>query len=345
MKFTKEHLCDLPFCYAVSPVTLNGRLHYVFATDDTGPCCCIDAETHKAETVWDEPGGTMSVVPVPNSNGDFLASQRFFPGFRALDCRIVRALRENGVWKVNPWLDLPYVHRFDILERGGVYYLLCCILSTTQNPQTDWKCPGVLMAAELNADFSPPKHLDIIAQGMTKNHGYCRVECDGFSKAFTACDEGVFEVLPPERRGGAWTVKKILETHASDVAVCDIDGDGEDELAVIEPFHGTDFVVYHKKENQYTELYRYPNKMDFVHVVWGGKLCGEPVFLGGCRAVDKELFVLRWKHGTICAEQIENGKGPSNVAVIHGAGEDTLLVANRESAEAAVFSVQADGEE
>jgi len=342
MKFAKRHLCDLSFCYAAASIQADGREKFLFATDDTGPCRCIDPETFETENVWDEPGGTMSIIPVPGTDGDFLASQNFLPGFSALHARIVRARRENGAWQVQPWLDMPYVHRFDILERDGVRYLLCCILSSTEMPQADMTCPGRLIAAELSDDFSAPAEFTVIADGMTKNHGYCRVERDGYTEAFTACDEGVFTAVPPEHRGGRWEVRKILDAHASDIAVCDIDGDGAEELAVIEPFHGSDFVVYHKTSDGYKEMYRYPEKMEFVHAAWGGMLRGEPVFLGGCRAVNKELFMLRWKNGKIQAETIETGYGPSNVAVLHGRNEDRILAANRESAEAALFMVYDD---
>ena len=77
MNFEKTHLCRLPCCYAVSPLTLDGRLKYLLATDDHGPCYCIDAQTLEQETVWEETGGTMSIIPLPGTNGEFLASQRF----------------------------------------------------------------------------------------------------------------------------------------------------------------------------------------------------------------------------------------------------------------------------
>ena len=342
MKFIKEHLCDLPFCYAVSQSISDGSLEYILATDDTGPCYSIDAKTNKKETVWEEPGGTMSIIPLPGGNGDFLASQCFLPGFSALNARIVKVSRQNGRWHVVPWLDLPYVHRFDILERNGVRYLLACILTTTDQPQADWACPGKLIAAELSSDFAPPEHFITIAKGMTHNHGYFRAERAGYAQAYTACDEGIFEVTPPEQKGGKWLIRKILNVRASDVALCDINGDGAEELAVIEPFHGTDFVVYQKTIDGYQEIYRYPEKMAFTHVVWGGNLCGEPVFLGGCREEGKEFFVLRWKNGAIQSEIIENGYGPSNVAVFRNDGQERILVANRESAEGALFTVTKD---
>ena len=66
MKFEKHSLCHIPFCYAVGAMPVGGRQTYFFATDDTGPCYAVDARTLARETVWDGPGGTMSIVPLPN---------------------------------------------------------------------------------------------------------------------------------------------------------------------------------------------------------------------------------------------------------------------------------------
>ena len=74
------------------------------------------------------------------------------------------------------------------------------------------------------------------------------------------------------------------------MAVCDLDGDGQEELAVIEPFHGDAFVIYKKDGGQYREIYRYPTPVSFLHAIWGGRLCGENVFLAGCRELDPHFI-------------------------------------------------------
>ncbi|MEY8420435.1 hypothetical protein AALA83_14305 [Oscillospiraceae bacterium 44-5] len=344
MNFEKTHLCRLPCCYAVSPLTLDGRLKYLLATDDHGPCYCIDAQTLEQETVWEETGGTMSIIPLPGTNGEFLASQRFLPGFAALHARIVRMTRENGRWTERLWMELPYVHRFDLLYRGEQRYFLGCILSTTEEEQADWSKPGTLAAAPVDAGFSPPAALETIAVGMSRNHGYCRMERAGYSEAYTACDQGVFRVAPPEAPGGAWTVEQLLTIPASDVAVCDLDGDGQEELATIEPFHGSAFVIYKKLGDNYREIYRYPTPVDFLHAIWGGLLCGEPVFLAGCRDLDKELFLVRWTPEGPREEIIERGFGPSNVAVFGDEETGYILTANRQSDEGALFTVRKGAE-
>jgi hypothetical protein len=340
MKITKQPLCDLPSCYAASHVERDGRVLLLLAPDAPGPCYAFDSVTFQRETVWREPGGTMSMVALPERNGDFLAVQRFNPGFQAQGAEIVWVRGGEKGWRTSTLCKLPYVHRFDVLERGSKKYLLCCTLCTTKNNLDDWSSPGGLYAVELPEDLTRPILLTKIAEGMPRNHGYWRVKNEDYTSALTSCDQGVFSVLPPAIHDGKWTVTKIFNKPVSDIALCDIDGGGIEEMAAIEPFHGNRFCIYKRQENGCSLIYQYPGNTDFLHVAWGGKLRGENVFIGGCRGGNKELFLLRWKDGKIVSEIIEAGAGPANISVVKGKDRDLILVANHESGEGAVFIVK-----
>ncbi len=188
--------------------------------------------------------------------------------------------------------------------------------------------------------MTKPIDLSRIAGGMTRNHGYWRVNKDGFTSALTACDQGVFEVIPPAARGGDWSVRSVLPVPVSDIALCDIDGDGVDELATIEPFHGDVFNIYRQTPGGWHLFYRYPESLPFCHVVWGGRLRGEPVFIGGCRGGDRRLFILHWRDGAVLQQVIDTGGGPSNVTIIPGSRVDVFAVANRETNSADVYLVE-----
>ncbi len=339
MKFSKKKLCDLPYCYAVSAIRQDGRLKYLFAPDAYGPCYAFDSETFRQETIWEGPGGTMSIVPLPDKNGEFLAVREFNPDFQAQNAEIVHVSFSQGKWHVSKILKLPYVHRFDILDRSGIRYIICCTVCTEKKSINDWSSPGAIYAAELPDDLSKPIQLITVAEGMTRNHGYWRVQNNGFTSAMTACDQGVFEVIPPAEKDDSWTIRSVLKRPVSDIALWDIDGDGQLEMAAIEEFHGDNFVVYKKHDNKYIPIYQHPGKLDFCHVVWGGLLRGDPVFIGGARAEEKELFLLHWKKGKINLKVIEKSFGPSNVYVIQGKEKDIILVANREAGEGAIFEV------
>jgi hypothetical protein len=104
MKITKQHLCDLPSCYAVSRIDLEGKPHILLAPDDRGPGYCFDVTTGDRQSIWEEPGGVMSMVTWQEG---FLAIQRFFPDFQARDAEIVAYSRTEGRWHGQTLLKLP----------------------------------------------------------------------------------------------------------------------------------------------------------------------------------------------------------------------------------------------
>ena len=81
MKIEKKFLTNLFRCYATSSTVVNGERVILLATEGEGACYSYSGEEFKQNTVWDGPGGTMSIVSVPGENGDFLAVQNFFPTF------------------------------------------------------------------------------------------------------------------------------------------------------------------------------------------------------------------------------------------------------------------------
>jgi len=341
MEFTKQKLCSLDHCYATAMVHIDNKRHFLLAAENNGPCYAFEEETLARSTVWDSPGGTMSMVPVPGANGDFLAVQNFRSGFEAQDTTLVWARPSENGWIVETILKLPYIHRFDIISVGSVHYLLFCTLATSKKNKEDWSDPGKLIVAPLPKNLSDPIQLTVIKEGLTKNHGYVRIAHNKSMSAMVAAEEGVFLVTPPSVPSAKWTVEQILNRPVSDMAVTDIDLDGELEIATIESFHGNRFVLNKKINGQYREIYQYSGDFEFGHVVWGGTLCGRPAFLGGARRGARELFALVYDEKTskIDCTIIESGSGPSNVAVFPGRkdGTDIILCANREIGEAALY--------
>ena len=242
MNFVKKVLDEMDHCYAVGNIVFDGRRYLLYAAENDGPCYAYDEETKEKIVVWEHPGGTMSMIPIPGTNGEFLAVQGFRTGFMAQNTSLAWVVpKKDGPWEVTTVLKHPFIHRFDILTVGDTNYLLICTLATSKENKDDWSDPGKLWVGVLPRDLKKePIQISILTEGMLKNHGYCRVNWDGKMAGLTTCAQGLFLVIPPQAPGKDWTVEKLIDRPISDVAAVDIDGDGELELATIEPFHGNE---------------------------------------------------------------------------------------------------------
>ncbi|MBP2633343.1 MAG: hypothetical protein H6Q70_3971 [Firmicutes bacterium] len=340
MKIEKNFLTKLHRCYATSSTVIDGEKKILFATEGEGACYMYSGPEFEQSTVWDGPGGTMSIVAVPGKNGDFLAVQNFFPTFQSENATIVWGKpKSDGKWLVKTLFKLPYIHRFDILSANGVHYFIGCTLCTSKTEKEDWSDPGKIYVAVIPENLDEPMELKIIKTGMTKNHGYSRATWHGKMAGMVTCEEGVFAVTPPQKTGEGWTIETVLERPVSDIAVIDIDDDGEDELVTIEPFHGNQFLINKKTDTGYKVVYQYPEEMEFGHVVWGGQLRGVPTIIGGQRRHAKDLFYIQYQNGNYVKTTIETDIGPSNVAVINNKDRDIIISANREIGEAVLYLV------
>ena len=345
MRIEKKVLDSIVRCYCVGSVTIDQELYILMASEEVaGPCYAYHGPDFGIkETVWEQCGGTMSIIEIPDTNGEFLAVQNFFPGFKSETAKIVWGKRdpENG-WIIRDVLSLPYVHRFDIVKSGNTNWFIGATLCTSKKEREDWSDPGKIYAGKLPSDLSQGIRVDPIMDGLLKNHGYYRAQYEGRDACFFTCESGIYVLTPPAEEGGDWSVRHILERPVSDVAVYDIDGCGEDELVTIEPFHGNGFFINKRYGSEYRKVYTYPGEINFAHAVWAGKLRGVPAVIGGIRRVNCELFMVRCKDAVNQIYEttvIEEGVGPANVAVINKKDHDLILSANHTKNEAAVYII------
>ncbi len=342
MKIEKRFLVQMNRCYSATSIVVDGESRILLATEGEGPCLAWYGDDYRSShTVWDGPGGTMAMVPIPGTNGEFLAVQKFFRMFQWEEAKIVHVRPQpGGRYEVTDVLHLPYIHRFDLLTVGERHYFIGATLATSKESKEDWSNPGKIWVGEYLG--AGPLKVTELRSGMTKNHGYSRLTRDGTMSSLLTCEEGAFEVIPPPRPDAEWEVRQFMDWPISDIAALDIDGDGELEFATIEPFHGSYFRVYKKRNGKFELIFEHPEVSDFYHVVVATTLAGKPVFIGGCRRDKKQLFYV---HATgtsplrLSAELVEQDVGPSNVHVMHEAKRDIIVAANREKAEAALYFV------
>lgn len=341
MKFTKRILEEQDHCYAVAVMEADGAPHAFFAAENRGGCFAWDCDTlTRRKAVWEQPGGTMSIVPIPGRPGEFLAVQKFFRLYDWEEACLVWARPDGlGGYQVKELFTLPYLHRFDLLQRDGRTWFIGCTLAAHKQTRDDWSCPGSVYTALLPQSPGQPFELSVLRDDLYQNHGYARLRRDGYDAGLITCGQGVFLAVPPPAGERDWKLEQLMDQPTSDADVIDIDGDGELEIAAIEPFHGSYFRIYKQLNGVWEQVFQHPEVSEFYHVVRAGTLCGRPVFLGGCRRGKQQLFAVTWdaERRRFETHIVDEGVGPSNAVIYNGPSGDCIFAADREAAQAAVY--------
>ena len=343
LSFEKICLGGIEKCYAVLGVTLEGKPCLYFGGEGEGSVRAFRGDNFaRCDVIWEGGGGTMSIVPLPGYGSWALASRGFYSMLECGDSTIEIIRYLDGAFSHEAIAALPFLHRFDtLMAPDGTRYLLAATLHGGKADLEDWSRPGRLFCGALPGDLNQPFRvaLEQLPGDFHINHGFCRGKWEGREAAFTASREGVFVTLPPLEVGGAWRTDRLLDFPVSDIAVADVDGDGEQEIAALMPFHGNEFRIFRREGENYREVYRYPVENDFYHAVISGRIGGELLFAGGARKRAADLFLIRWdgESKTYFPQQIEKGPGPSNLAILNTAVGDLLLSANRMTHEAAAY--------
>lgn len=342
----KRVLAKLEKCYSIAPLQYQEAPHILVAAEKTDRCILFDAKGEEKATVWDGPGGVMTMVQVPGTDGQFLATQKFYSPNDSKEAKIVIAEPDKmGKWSVRTLVDLPFVHRFDILKCNGKQYLIACALKSGHEYKDDWTKPGKVYAAQLPEDLSgyDSEHqleLQVIQDNMLKNHGYYKIREDGKESALICSENGVFRFYPPEDADGTWKIEQLLDIPASDATMIDLDQDGEKELVVLAPFHGSDLSIYKKTKDGYEKVYDYPEKAEFLHAIWSGQICGTNTAVIGYRKGARRLMAFTWdvEKQDYAFKTLDEDCGPANVYGYQLDGRDILIAANREIDEVAMYT-------
>lgn len=346
MKIAKKVIGTLKKCYCVAPLKYNGNNYVLVAAEKQDPCYLFDLGGNQVDTVWEGPGGVMSMVQVPGSNGQFLATHRFFSPNDSKEAKIIICTPENGKWNVRTLADLPFVHRFDILQSNSKNYLIACTLKSGHEYKNDWEHPGRIYVAELPEDLSGydedhQLELTVLKEGLTKNHGYTRFEENGQICCVISTDNGIFKVTPPYTEDNEWKLETLSCDAASDASLVDLNGDGIPELCVLAPFHGPDIRIYEQKNGAYSIAYKYDKPAEFTHAIYGGKFGSGTAFIVGHREGARDLLMFTYDKtaGTYKYEVIDHDRGPANVLRIDGGDREILVAANRETDEIAMYVI------
>ncbi|MGP1602640.1 hypothetical protein [Treponema sp.] len=346
MHVNKKIMDTLSKCYSIAPLRYNNEDCIIVAAEKSDPCYLYGINGEKKDTVWTEPGGTMSIVQIPESNGEFLATHRFYSPNDGAQAKIVYVTPSDSGWMVRTLVELPFVHRFDIIRNKGINWLFACTLKSGHEYKDDWSSPGKVYAAVLPDDIAScieeqSLQLKPIKEGLLKNHGYTRDEHRGVQTAIVSADNGVFRFTPPDNPSGEWQAERLLDCPASDAIFADLDNDGKKELCVMSPFHGDEFSIYAEREGEYRRVYVHPEPLEFLHAVASGQVCGKQCVIIGHRKGKRNLYAFSYDEGagSYRADLIDSDTGAANVYLFKRNGTDVLIVANREIDEIALYEL------
>ena len=352
MKAEKKVIGNLNKCYSMAELHRPQGHQFLVAAEKQDPCYLFNENGDKLETVWEQPGGVMTMAQVPGSDGQFLATHKFYSPNDSKEAKIVIADPTEDGWQIRTLCQAPFVHRFGILERNGVNYLIVCCLKSDHEFKNDWNHPGAVYAAVLPEDLSAfdedhPLELTCIQDGLLKNHGYSTVEIDGQTSAVVGTENGTFLFTPPASADQDWEIKCLCPIPSSDSVLIDFDGDGQLELGSIAPFHGNSLTIYHLDEHgNYVPQWKYgrPEKeTEMIHATWAGTLCGKPAWVVGWRKGTKNTIIITWNEekGDYETQIIDENTGAANTMhFVNSEGKDVLVCTNREIDEIAMFTIE-----
>ena len=347
MKAEKKVIANLEKCYALGTFRYDGKDHVIAAAEKSNPCYSFDLQGNLCDTLWEGPGGVMTVCQAPGQPEPILmATQKFFSPDESTEAKIVYYRRVDEAWKCELLCEMPFVHRFGVLERGGRYYLIVCTLKSAHAFDGDWTCPGRVWVAPLPEDlrqYNAENQLKMkpLLSGLYKNHGFeiCR-DANG-SFAVIGCENGVYQVTPPVGPEDDWTWEQLFDRPTSDMLYLDFDGDGERELLTLAPFHGDELSVWKRSDGVFREVWRHPKRLPFLHAIWGAEIGGRVYGFIGNRDADRDLYAVYRDGDRYVFDTLDQGAGAANVMHFRTEdGQDMLLAANRETDEVAVYRLE-----
>lgn len=346
LKFEKKIIAELPKCYSLAKLTYNNEEYIVAATEKEGDCLIVDKEGNIVDRVWSQPGGVMSIVPAPGTNGAFLATHRFYSPNDSADASIVFARPDGHGWETRTITKLPHVHRFDILQSEGRKYLIACTLKSGHQYKDDWSSPGKIYVAELPDDLyslgcDNQLELRVIKDGLLKNHGFFRRSVNGVDSAVVSAEQGVFLISPPSGSISDWSVELLTDIPSSDAVLYDINQDGQEEIVLFESFHGSSLRVLEPSSTGYQEVFSIEHKLEFLHAIWADDIAGKPSVVIGHRKGKRELFTLSYdsENTEYKTQIIDENCGSANVLVFSDDKFQYVAGANRETDQLCFYKI------
>jgi hypothetical protein len=332
----KKVILNIESVYTANAFQIGSEM-FVAAGSETKPEVYLyNLTSGESSLVTGCPGGVMSFIPVPGNPDLFFSIMGLFPPFIGAEAGVFMHRRSGEKWETQKAMDLPFAHRCEIINRNGKNYLFAAAVSKHKENPGDWSKPGEMCVIRLDNNIRLPLKPELIDNSLTRNHGMLRTEIEGVESVCMSGAEGIFYF--EQQAGDRWEKKILFDKEVSEFCFIDLDGDGQDELVTIEPFHGEALNVY-KRNGQQWEL-KFSDSLVFGHGLSCGFFKNEPVIIVGNRrgSFTLDMFkVTDFASSKFSREVIEEDAGPTQTQVFTAGNTDYILSANQKKNEVALY--------
>lgn len=313
----KENLADLTMAYSINMIKIHGQEYCITASEEkNGKLLLINTDTKEVKELIGMKGGVMSILPIPEKEGEFLAIQQFYPVFDSENAEIVKCNLKNLEGKkinleVKTLKKLPYVHRISLVGVPGSRKIIAATLCSEKEYIEDWEHPGKVYEYSLNKDLNISDE-KILLDNIHKNHGMFQYTKGEEAHVLVGGEEGIWDINSSNS-----DIKHIYNKPISDLFLFDIDENGLEDLVCITPFHGDYLKIIKNKGDRWEEIMNINIK--FGHAIWCGHHSRNKTIIvcnrGGER--DIRLYKLFWNNNNLEFKEIIIDKevGASNIFV------------------------------
>jgi len=336
--FEKIKLLSMPNIYTANAFEINNKLYIGIGPERKGGASLVEFSSCSVTQIGDGPGGMMSLIPIPGKENMLISVMGLFPPFKGKEAGIYRHKFEEGKWTTTKVINLPFAHRCEIIQVDQINYLFSATVSEYKEEPADWSKPGQVFLTRLDNPDQEKWDTQLLSNTIYRNHGMIKATINGKPSICVSGTEGIFAFSPDKK--GEITANQLFNSAVSEFVFLDIDGNREDELVTIEPFHGNSLNIYRRTSKGWEKIYDAP--LSFGHGLSSGMLAGIPSIAVGNRSGDASLDLFRPSGSKEGFERIcvEEATGTTQTQFFRHQGKDYLLSANQLKSEAALYYVK-----